>query len=347
MTTSTLVEDDRGQIVPSVDTDVTSSTAYAAFQLATSVQTQANSNTGRISILEGRADQFDVDLNAVEATANAALAASSGPGKLELTGGTMTGFITLHADPTNPYHAATKFYVDGAISTSLANYYTVSQTYSRTEMDSRYVQRSGSTMTGPLTLNANPSSALHAATKQYVDTLSLPAGVIVMWSGNVAGIPSGWALCNGANGTPDLRNRFIIGAGSSYNPSATGGSTSHTHTITVAGTALTTAQMPSHSHSISDPGHAHSISDPGHAHSMTLGNSVLGVSSVVIPQAINAPTSNGYATAANGTGISVISSLTGISISANGSGQSHTHTATEDAQSHMPPYYALAFIMKL
>ncbi|MFH1691503.1 MAG: hypothetical protein ABIC68_02895 [Candidatus Omnitrophota bacterium] len=44
------------------------------------------------------------------------------------------------------------------------------------------------------------------------NTDSLPRGVIVAWSGTVADIPSGWILCNGANGTPDLRDRFIIGA---------------------------------------------------------------------------------------------------------------------------------------
>lgn len=67
----------------------------------------------------------------------------------------------------------------------------------------------------------------------------VPAGVIVMWSGSIASIPSGWALCNGLNLTPDLRDRFIVGAGSSYNPTNSGGQ----NTIT-----LTTNQLPAHSH---------------------------------------------------------------------------------------------------
>ena len=67
----------------------------------------------------------------------------------------------------------------------------------------------------------------------------LPRGVIVMWSGSQASIPSGWALCNGVNGTPDLRDRFIVGAGSSYAVGATGGADNVT---------LTVNQMPSHSH---------------------------------------------------------------------------------------------------
>lgn len=60
---------------------------------------------------------------------------------------------------------------------------------------------------------------------------SIPTGLICMWSGTV--IPDGWALCNGENGTPDLRDRFVIGSGSSYLTGDTGGSdsidTSHTH----------------------------------------------------------------------------------------------------------------------
>lgn len=52
---------------------------------------------------------------------------------------------------------------------------------------------------------------------------ALPIGSIVIWSGSIVSIPAGWALCNGSSGTPDLRDRFVIGAGSSYSPGATGG----------------------------------------------------------------------------------------------------------------------------
>ena len=77
------------------------------------------------------------------------------------------------------------------------------------------------------------------------------SGMIVMFTGSTA--PSGWAICNGLpNGTPDLRNRFIVGQGSSYNINATGGSAN--------------ANVVSHSHNISDPGHNHNVSDPGQNH---------------------------------------------------------------------------------
>jgi len=79
----------------------------------------------------------------------------------------------------------------------------------------------------------------------------IPTGVIVMWSGTIATIPSGWALCDGTNGTPDLRDRFIVGARQDDSGVAktnvkgtllqTGGEHQHT---------LTTGEMPSHSHDI-------------------------------------------------------------------------------------------------
>lgn len=74
---------------------------------------------------------------------------------------------------------------------------------------------------------------------------SVPAGGIIIWSGSQASIPTGWVLCNGSNSTPDLRDRFVVGAGSTYAVGASGGSAnaivvSHTHTFT--GTA--------HSHTV-------------------------------------------------------------------------------------------------
>lgn len=57
-------------------------------------------------------------------------------------------------------------------------------------------------------------------------------GIVVMWSGAIADIPTGWSLCNGSNGTPDLRDKFIPGAGSTYAVGATGGNINHTHTFT-------------------------------------------------------------------------------------------------------------------
>ncbi len=65
-------------------------------------------------------------------------------------------------------------------------------------------------------------------------------GMIILWSGSVASIPGGWALCKGAGGTPDLRNSFVIGAGDTYPVDDTGGATTHGHS----------ASSPPHGHQI-------------------------------------------------------------------------------------------------
>ena len=70
---------------------------------------------------------------------------------------------------------------------------------------------------------------------------SVPAGSIIPWYGNLANIPAGFALCDGKNGTPDLRDRFLVGAGNSYKLGNTGG---------VNMVTLTIAQMPSHEHDV-------------------------------------------------------------------------------------------------
>ena len=90
-----------------------------------------------------------------------------------------------------------------------------------------------------------------------VSKSGIPSGCILMWFGSTATIPNGWHLCDGSNGTPDLRNRFIVGAGSGYSPGNSGGQES---------VALTVKQMPQHSHTISGGDHSHSITGSQHSH---------------------------------------------------------------------------------
>ena len=80
----------------------------------------------------------------------------------------------------------------------------------------------------------------------------VPLGAIVMWAGSLAAIPSGWALCDGNNGTPNLQDRFIVGAGSAYAVGASGGADTkttssngaHNHGGSTDATALTEDQLP-------------------------------------------------------------------------------------------------------
>ena len=80
---------------------------------------------------------------------------------------------------------------------------------------------------------------------------NVPVGGIILWYGATSTIPENWALCNGENNTPDLRDRFIVGAGSTYNVGALGGNKE---------IALTEAQMPSHTHTFRGTAHNHTAS---------------------------------------------------------------------------------------
>lgn len=109
-------------------------------------------------------------------------------------------------------------------------------------------------------------------------------GMIVLWSGSLDSIPWGWHLCDGDADTPDLRYKFIMGAGAVIPPGTEGGTTEHTHTFTGSG----------HSHTLDKPGHDLQAGDDVYDH--TLDSNAVG---------------------------------------------------TTDLENHLPPYYTLAFIMKL
>jgi hypothetical protein len=148
------------------------------------------------------------------------------------------------------------------------------------------------------------------ATTAFVRDI-IPAGIISMWSGSIATIPTGWLICDGTSGTPDLRNRFIVGAGSTYAVAATGGSAnaivvSHTHTATSV---------------VTDPGHAHSLPNvQNNINSGQVGRNDASQSTQI--------TTTGTAN----TNISVATTV-------DSSGSSGTNA-------NLPPYYALAYIMK-
>ena len=83
----------------------------------------------------------------------------------------------------------------------------------------------------------------------------VPVGGIIMWNGSIAEAEAltNWRICDGSNGTPDLRDKFVLGVGSSANAStATKGEEGGNNTIT-----LSEGQMPAHNHNITDNGHNH------------------------------------------------------------------------------------------
>jgi microcystin-dependent protein len=156
------------------------------------------------------------------------------------------------------------------------------------------------------TQSANDNST-KVATTAYVATNAIPSGGIIIWSGASNAIPTGWYLCNGSNNTPDLRNRFVVGAGSTYAVGATGGSAD--------------AIVVSHTHSVSDPEHSHGNSDSVSAQ--------------------RGSDNGGAATLTSGTtrtdSMNTESASTGISIQSTGS---------SGTNANLPPYYALCYIQK-
>lgn len=96
---------------------------------------------------------------------------------------------------------------------------------------------------------------------------SFTVGMIILWSGSIASIPSGWALCNGSSGTPDLRDKFVVGAGSTYAVAATGGA---------ATAQLTTNELPAHTHTFTDNGYPNAYSSAGGGGGLSGVNTITG-----------------------------------------------------------------------
>lgn len=158
-------------------------------------------------------------------------------------------------------------------------------------------------------------------------------GIIVMWSGLLSQIPEGWVLCDGTNGTPDLRDKFIVGAGREYTIGDTGGAKEVT---------LTVSQLPSHNHTAGSAGsHSHTGSTNttgSHDHAIRAGYGT-GEGDSYFRVDYRYTLSDRY-TKYNGDH--------SHSLSINSAG-SHTHTINNTgggkAHENRPPYYALAFIM--
>ena len=147
----------------------------------------------------------------------------------------------------------------------------------------------------------------------------MPRGAVVMWTGTRNDIPNGWRLCDGTNGTPDLRNRFVMGSSNQHPVNQRGGAKNHQHTATVNGHRLTTAQIPAHTHANTK---------------------------VVMHTLANSPWGYVYTYDVNKVPHHRATHSAAPTASAGGN-QPHSHTATTVAASNLPPFYALCFIKKI
>ena len=160
---------------------------------------------------------------------------------------------------------------------------------------------------GQFLMSAGPGETPQWGSATIPDAFS--PGMIILWSGLTSTIPTGWALCNGANGTPNLTDRFVIGAGNTYGVNQTGG--------------YKDAQLLSHTHTGS------TNTTGAHTHTTT--------AAVASSQRIGPGNPTGLAT-------------TGAS--STGSAGDHKHTFTTASSGvtgtnrNLPPYYALAYIIR-
>lgn len=236
--------------------------------------------------------------------------------------------------------------------------------------------KSGTTTVATIDASGNVTATgnLNAVLLKQAANVLLPSGVIIQWHGSVATIPAGWVLCDGTNATPDLRDKFVIGASTSgtYNAAATGGAASASPTSSSAGahthggatgaggghthTASSDSQG-SHTHSGATDSHTLTVAElPAHAHTFTAyattqgtGSSPGGWNQAVNPisettDAAGSNAGHAHTISADGAHIHNVT-LASVadhahSISSDGS---HTHSLTVAT---LPPFFALCFIMK-
>jgi hypothetical protein len=146
-----------------------------------------------------------------------------------------------------------------------------------------------------------------------------PSGGIIMWSGTIATIPSGWLLCNGSSGTPDLRNRFVIGA---FQDTTGVAYTTVTGTDTQTGGSKDAITV-SHTHTATS-----TVTDPGHTHT-----TLVNVSS--------AAGGGGVSLLQTGAGGTTGTATTGITVAT-----TNASTGSSGTNANLVPYFALAYIMK-
>ena len=152
------------------------------------------------------------------------------------------------------------------------------------------------------------------------------SGMICLWYGAIVDIPAGYALCNGANGTPDLRNRFVVGAGDAYAVGDTGGADSVT---------LSDGQIPSHAHTFS----ATTNTTGAHEHSLQFRTSSVDDGD---------DSANGVRSHSSGTLRTMSADHKALSTGDHSHTVSGTTSSVGSGEAHenRPPYYALAYIMK-
>lgn len=339
---------------------VTGGAATGLLNFSTLVGQSTNFSSGNIRVSGGSATGLTNFSTAYGQSTNFS------SGNILVTGGSATGltnFSTTTGQATN--FSSSNILVTGGSATGLTVY--SGTTGQATNFSSSNILVSSGNVSGVTGVNntftlanlvtsvattktANDNTTA-VATTAFVHSV-LPTGIIVMWNSTAASIPAGWQLCNGSNGTPDLRGQFVVGAGGSYTPGDTGGASSVT---------LSANAMPIHTHELtgslttgSAGGHTHTVTDPGHAHTTTFNRT--SKSNNATPFMLSDPNvgenNNGSValpTTSAATGISIAAALDHVhSLTLSGNTQSAGGTGgTTQPHENRPPYYALCYIQKM
>jgi len=315
-------------------------TGLATLSATQSVLTNLNSTTTQITnFSSGNAQITGGNLNITNSVVVNEAATNFSTANAQITGGSATNLATLTATNGNI----------GVLST--ANIQATGGTVSGvTGANNTFATTNLQTSTATTVNVATRNDSI--ASTAFVHSL-LPTGAIIMYSGTT--IPYGWRICDGNGGTPNLRDRFIVGAGSAYAVGTTGGNTSVT---------LSATQMPVHSHSINTinattsgaGAHNHTatststVLDGGHAHNYTTPLTLRAGSGNNQPGGLNADSGTGTTqTATTGIAVTTTTTLTPVDL--------HTHTVAlsgstantggTTAVDITPAYYALYYIQKV
>lgn len=231
-----------------------------------------------------------------------------------------------------PLETAT--YIDGLVTTNPAASDAISTADDHLRLIKSTIKATFPNITGAVT-----------ATQAQINQ-PIPAGLIAMWSGAINAVPSGWALCNGSNGTPDLRDRFIVGAGSTYAVGNTGGAASVT---------LTSSQIPGHTHTGTTGNESASHTHTGTTASSGAHTHLSSQASSYVMLASGGAYANGWVNGLESSPSATTSSAGAHThtFTTQSASNTHTHSFTTDStggggsHENRPPYYALAYIMKL
>lgn len=345
----------------------------AFYQLNTDLSTSGNINTTNYVTVGSSLDgKFFVDSNVNIASTTKGIT-------VKVAGGTalyvnpLNALTTVPADPVTGLGIATKQYVDTA-SANLQAQLNSNVNAINNNIGANVIALTAQINALQTAFNSNIASInaqlATMATTSYVSNsilAAMPVGIITIWKGTASDIPANWHLCDGTNGTPDFRDKFIVAAGSTYPVNTSGGA---------AAVTLSSSNMPAHTHTYSGTitatgtgttgaggAHVHGLSDPGHSH-IYPGDDQLGYAAGYAGWGGASAGGFPYDAHSNYGGgaqmwYTTVSS-SGISMTSIGD-HSHTFSASLGASysgttsqvgsgtsfNILPPYYAKCFIMKI